>query len=61
MSCSRCGQPRRTPPMPSTIHVPGAPRVTVPSSRPGSVPVSRPLPQNIIRESIVGLRYVPNR
>ena len=64
MSCSRCGQKH-------TVHGTG---VSTPSgvvSRPGgivipaaprpAVPAPTGLPSNVIKQSITGLRYVPNR
>lgn len=57
MSCSRCGASRapRSGPAPSIISRGGASRVVPPVSRPVGVPT------NIIRQSIIGLRYVPNK
>lgn len=55
MGCSRCGQNNRRPITPPTIV--GRPGGVVVPSRP--VP-AQPLPSNMIRDSITGLRYVPN-
>lgn len=57
MPCSRCGQnsaPRPITP-PTIVGRPGG--VSVPAQRPVA---SAPLPSNIIRDSITGLRYIPN-
>lgn len=57
MSCSRCGQGSVSRPItpPTIVGRPGG--VNVPARRP--VP-SAPLPSNLIRDSITGLRYIPN-
>lgn len=52
MSCTRCGQSRISRPAPTIVQRPGG--VTVPAQRP------TPIPANIIRDSITGLRYIPN-
>lgn len=57
MPCPRCGQnsvPRPITP-PTIVGRPGG--VSVPARRPGG---SAPLPSNLIRDSITGLRYIPN-
>lgn len=57
MGCPRCGQSRPRPiSSPTVVGRPGG--VSVPGQRP-AVP-SSPLSPNIIRDSITGLRYIPN-
>lgn len=63
MSCSRCGQrhtvhgsattPSGVVTRPGGIIIPAQPRT--------SVPTPQGLPSNVIRQSITGLRYVPNK
>lgn len=56
MSCSRCGQSIHRPiTSPTIVGRPGS--VSVPGQRTVS---GAPLPSNLIRDSITGLRYIPN-
>lgn len=57
MPCPRCGQSSVSRPItpPTIVGRPGG--VSVPAR---SGPRSAPLPSNIIRDSITGLRYIPN-
>lgn len=57
MPCSRCGQNSVSRPitLPTIVGRPGG--VSVPAQR--SVPGAQ-LPSNLIRDSITGLRYIPN-
>lgn len=57
MPCSRCGQNSVPRPIsqPTVVGRPGG--VSIPAQRPVS---GGQLPSNIIRDSITGLRYIPN-
>lgn len=58
MSCSRCGQSRVKPVYtPTAVSRPAS--VVVPARAVAAVAPSAPLPSNVIRNAINGLRYIP--
>lgn len=60
MACSRCGQSNRVSRPVSTPSIIGRPG-TNNIHPPVATPTSSGLPQNVIKNAINGLRYVPNK